>query len=97
MLYTTYERMLGYSTTVTIPENSFLISYYIDEPRWIYILVDNNKKIPRLHRIEYHRETHEKLEELNTRDGMMYVWQTNEQNHGEFVQYDFSILNNQIK
>lgn len=96
-LYSTYERMLGYSTPITIPNNSFLISYHIDEPNWIYVLVIANKNAPRLHRIEYDREIHENLEGLNSSEGMMYVWQTNEQNHGEFVQYDFSIFNNQNK
>jgi hypothetical protein len=61
MVYS-YPSILGYATSHKPAEKFELVGYYPDEPKYLYLLVQD-KKVIRLHRIDYDRPKHQALED----------------------------------
>ena len=59
--YFTYNSILGFPR-YEIPKEGVYLKHYVDEPKWIYLWVVYNDKIPISYKIKYTKKTHNSLE-----------------------------------
>ena len=64
----TYSQLLGYPTTQQLPDDFFVVSFLIKEPKAIYLwVIKNRNDIPRSYELPYKKSTHQKLIKMKKR------------------------------